>query len=156
MPEVPAPTAVYTDTVASTSLLAGILASAALDEIAVSHPDDDEKGSIGRYLDSPSGGRAREGKLMRGVIFWAYPTGTHGPDETLEEGDSCGTADTVLERGLLVTVQRGADAQETKRWIMEAVPDRDCPLACLGRRTGNSPDRGSGSRRRRFLPILSE
>jgi hypothetical protein len=62
-------------------------------------------------------------KLTRGIIFWVYPTGQHGPTETFEEGDSRGTAGTVLMHGLLVTVESGADVEEAERRILEAVPE---------------------------------
>ncbi|KAJ7927758.1 hypothetical protein B0H13DRAFT_1598303 [Mycena leptocephala] len=63
------------------------------------------------------------GKLTRGIIFWVYPTGQHGPTETLDGGDSRGTAGTVLMHGLLVTVGSGADLEEVERRIFEAVPE---------------------------------
>ncbi|KAJ7884281.1 hypothetical protein B0H13DRAFT_2343767 [Mycena leptocephala] len=127
MPSLPTPadvpwTSIHTSMAAST-VLANILASDALDEISNYPSEDGEDSAIMGYLRSPSAGRAREGKLTRGIIFWVYPTGQNGPTETLEEGDSRGTAGTVLMHGLLVTAESGADVEEAERRIFEAVPE---------------------------------
>ncbi|KAJ7906919.1 hypothetical protein B0H13DRAFT_1880144 [Mycena leptocephala] len=111
-------TSIHTSTAAST-VVANILASGALDEISNYPSEDGEESAIRRYLRSPSAGRAREDKLTRGIIFWVYPTGRHGPTETLEGGDSRGAAGTVLMHGLLVTVESGADLEQAERRIEE-------------------------------------
>ncbi|KAJ7721836.1 hypothetical protein DFH07DRAFT_857426 [Mycena maculata] len=113
-------TSIDTSTAAST-MLANILTSDALDEISNYPGEDGEDSAIKRYM--TSAGRVREGKLTRGIIFWVYPTGRHGPTETLEEGDLRGTAGTVLLHGLLVTLESGADVEEATRRIFEAVPE---------------------------------
>ncbi|KAJ7199425.1 hypothetical protein GGX14DRAFT_401371 [Mycena pura] len=127
MPSLPTPadvpwTSIHTSTAAST-VVANILASGALDEISNYSSEDGEESAIKSYLRSPSAGRAREGKLTRGIIFWVYPTGRHGPTETLEGGDSRRAAGTVLMHGLLVTVESGADLEQAERRIFEAVPE---------------------------------
>ncbi|KAF9039303.1 hypothetical protein BJ165DRAFT_1407506 [Panaeolus papilionaceus] len=82
------------------ALLASVLASDALDEI--SNGEDFE--AVERYFRN-QGLADSDGKIIRGMMFWIYPTGLHGPYHKSEKG-------TIEQHGTLMTVARGATVAE--------------------------------------------
>jgi len=116
--------------VAST-ILFNILASTALDEMSDYPGNDRDISAAERYLFLGRPKKTRVESTNRGKIVWFYPSGKHGPTETLEvEG-------TVITHGLLVTVEDGADVKEAERLILGHVPATG--MAYLHVKAGN-PD----------------
>jgi hypothetical protein len=80
-------------------LLTALLATDAFDEISDAENFESLENYI-KYKGSVDGGRTR-----KGMTFWFYPTGLHGPYHCLEGG-------AVECHGILLTVEPGVDVEE--------------------------------------------
>ncbi|KAF8066585.1 hypothetical protein FPV67DRAFT_1398937, partial [Lyophyllum atratum] len=98
------------------TLIESILAADCLDEIS----DIDNGDSIRRYITSQ--GKAKDGVLRRGIIFWLYPTGFIGPVETLEQDCERGKKGDVLHHGVLVTAEAGVNVEAAVKVMSAAIP----------------------------------
>lgn len=80
-------------------LLTALLATSAFDEIS----DIENLEGVERYIKHK--GFVDGGRTRKGMTFWFYPTGLHGPYRYLEGG--------AIERhGILLTVEDGVDVEE--------------------------------------------
>ncbi|KZT09790.1 uncharacterized protein LAESUDRAFT_722764 [Laetiporus sulphureus 93-53] len=92
----------------SATLLAALLASECFDEIS----NVEDFGGVRDYIVG-EGRPDAEGRLaFKGLAFWVYPTGLHGPFHETEEG-------TIERHGLLVTIERRAKVEDAMRRIRE-------------------------------------
>jgi len=102
---------------AAHTLISAILAAECLDEIS----DIDDGDGIRRCLVS-KGSANKNGVLIRGFMFWVYPTGCVGPIETLEDDCERGKKGDVLHHGVLVTVEAGVNVDAATAAIKAALP----------------------------------
>ncbi|CCM00712.1 uncharacterized protein FIBRA_02752 [Fibroporia radiculosa] len=93
----------------SPALLSALLATEVLDEISTI----EDFASADRYVVNKgltNGGAV----IQRGLIFWLYPTGEHGPTRTMEDG-------LVRKHGVLITATPGARVEDIKGVIHSAL-----------------------------------
>ena len=95
------------------TILSSIIASSSLDEI--SNIDSGEP--VRDYIRSQ--GRVDDGVMRRGIMFWFYPTGFHGPWEVLEEDCERGKKGDIVYHGLLVTIEANTPFDKVMETILK-------------------------------------